>query len=38
MLIPFFSHDSLIFIKIYDQNASNIKTHVILFVKMSSYV
>jgi hypothetical protein len=38
MFIHFSLCDSLIFIKNYDQNASNIKIHVILFVKMSCYV
>jgi len=38
MFIHFFSCDSLMFIKNYDQNLSKIKIHVILFVKMSGYV
>jgi hypothetical protein len=38
MFIHFFSCDNLIFIKNYDQNSSNIKIQVILFVKMSGYV
>jgi hypothetical protein len=38
IFIHFFSCDSLMFIKNYDQNSSNLKRHVILFVKMSGYV
>jgi uncharacterized membrane protein len=38
IFIHFFSSNSLMFIKNYDQNSSNIKMHVILFVKMSGYV
>jgi len=38
MFIHFFVCDSLTFIKNYDQNASKIKIHVIVFVKMSCYV
>jgi uncharacterized membrane protein YGL010W len=38
MFILFYLFDSLMFIKNYDQNSSNIKIHVILFVKMSGYV
>jgi len=38
MFIHFFSCDSLMFITNHDQNSSNIKIHVILFVKMSGYV
>jgi hypothetical protein len=38
IFLHFFSCDTLMFIKNYDQNSSNIKIHVILFVKMSGYV
>jgi len=38
MFVQFFSCDSLMVIKTHDQNSSNIKIHVILFVKLSGYV
>jgi len=38
MFIHFFMCHSLRFIKNYDENSSEIKIHVILFVKLSGYV
>ncbi len=38
MFIHFFSCDGLMFIRNHDQNSSNVKIHVNLFVKMSDYV